>query len=276
MPQRGRRRLLAGVCAVLMGPVPAWSRSIATRGPEAQAADTLPVLRQASGHPMRYWLSLPRQWTPGRRWPVVVTLDGGNKAWLTNAEGFARERNRRNYSFILVTPEILSNGGTDLRHMAEYHYASSVWDEVERTGRCRFDVEGLHAILADVQRQYGGERTYFVTGWSAGGHLTWALVFREPERLRAAALSGANFNGRCLTNEVPHAFPVSRAPERTRLPVKLFEGSDDPALTSPQPIAAMRLASENGYATVSRDTIQGMPHSPMPEQVLRFFNSLVR
>jgi dienelactone hydrolase len=158
--------------------------------------------------------------------------------------------------------------------MPEYHYADSVWDQVGRTGRCRFDVEGLHAVLADVQQRYQGEQRYFVTGWSAGGHLTWALVFREPERLRAAALSGANFNGRCLTNEVPVPFPVSRASERPGLPIKLLEGSEDPALTSPQPEKAMSLATANGYTNVTRDTIAGMPHSPMPARVLAFFATL--
>jgi clostripain len=234
-----------------------------------------PVLRTASTHPMQYYLSLPRGWSPRREWPVVVTVDGGNKDWLSNARRFAAVRDEKGYPFILVTPLVLSNGGTDLRHVPQYRYEPSTWDRVDREGRCAFDREGLQAVLADVRARYRGEAQSFMTGWSAGGHLTWATVFLHPERLRGAALSGANYNGRCVTREVEKPAEFSRAPERERLPVKLFEGADDPALDSPQPLLAMRLAVEHGYRNLSRVTVADTGHDPMPGPVLDYFFSLL-
>lgn len=235
------------------------------------APDTLPVVRTAALHPMRYWVSVPAAWTPDKTWPVVLTFDGGNKDWVGNATDFAKERNARHYPFVVVTPEILTNGGSDLRHVDAYHYPDSVWTQVDKDGRCAFDWAGVNAVMAEVERLYHTEHKAFATGHSAGGHMAWLMVFRAPERLRAVVPTGGNFTGRCLTSEVPHPFPISTAPERVQLPVKLMEGALDPGLTNPQMANAMRLAAANGYRNVTRDTFPARQHERMPDLVLKYF-----
>jgi len=254
-----------------LAPAPAFQLSDSESGP-----DTLPVVRTPALHPMRYWVSLPAAWTPAKTWPVVLTFDGGNKDWVGNATDFAKERNARHYPFVIVTPEILSNGGSDLRHVDAYHYPDSVWNQVDKDGRCAFDWAGVNAVMADVERLYHTEHKVFVTGHSAGGHMAWLMVFREPERLRAVVPTGGNFTGRCLTNEVPHPFAISTAPERVQLPVKLMEGALDPGLTNPQMATAMRLAAASGYQNVTRDTFPGRQHERMPDLVLKFFAGKLR
>jgi hypothetical protein len=146
---------------------------------------------------------------------------------------------------------------------------------VDREGRCAFDEQGLQAVLAEVRKKYRGDTRFFITGCSAGGHLTGATIFLHPERLRGAAPCCANYNGRGITNEVKTPKDFSRAPEREQLPIKLFEGANDPHIDSPQPVLAMRLAAEHGYRNVSRVTLANVGHDRMPGPVLAYFHSLL-
>ena len=248
----------------------------ATSLPNAQA----PTLRTARGHAMQYYISLPRGWTKDRKWPVVFTIDGGNKAWLDNAQAFAHARDEKNLPFIIVTPLVLTNGGGDLqnlRHLPQYNYPVAVWDDVERNGRCAFDIEGLEAVMRDVQAEYSGDAKFFITGWSAGGHLTWAMIFRYPERLRGAVLTGANF-GRCFTKEIETPDVFSTAPERTELPVKILDGEHDPQIADleRQNLTLLRSAQDHGYRQISRYVVPREGHSPMADAVLSYFYSLLQ
>ena len=237
-----------------------------------------PVLKTARHHPMQYYISFPKGWTAKKKWPVVIAADGANKGWLENAQVFAKVRDEKDYPFILVTPVILTNGGRDLRHMSQYNYAPEVWDEEEKTGRCVFDFDGLKAVMDDVHELYGGEDKVFFTGASAGGHLTWAVIFRRPEWLRAAAPVVSNWTGRCMTSEVEAPVEISNAPERVNLPVKVFDGDKDPSfeMLGKQHMEAVRLAQEHGYRNVSRYIVPGGEHTWMAEQVLPYFYSLLK
>src|SRR5579863_2235931 len=89
----------------------------------ARAFAQEPVISAASNHPMQYYLSLPDGWSGDRTWPVVIVLDGGNKNFLKMARTFGEARGK--LPFILVTPVILTNGGTELRQLPEYQYAAA-------------------------------------------------------------------------------------------------------------------------------------------------------
>jgi dienelactone hydrolase len=229
---------------------------------------TTPSLKTASRHPMQYYVSLPDGWTPARRWPIVVTVTGGLKDFQHNAQLFADARKK--LPFIIVTPVNLTNGGSDLRHAPEYHYAPSVWDEVDKTGWCDFDLKGLNAVIDEVRRDDSGEQKYFIAGHSAGAHLVWMMVLMQPEKLLGAATTGGNFRNRCIEN-------ISNAPDRTTLPVKGFLGENDAART---PLAeqfndAMKLATTHGYKNLSSEIIKGGEHAPMADEVLAYFYSLL-
>src|SRR5215831_16238411 len=99
------------------------------------------VLKTALHHPIQYYLSLPEGWTPAKKWPVVFTIEGGLKNFRNSAEVYSTARNHM--PFIIVSPVILTDGGgDDQRNLPEYHYASEVWDQINKTGICAFDQLG--------------------------------------------------------------------------------------------------------------------------------------
>lgn len=49
--------------------------------------------------------------------------------------------------------------------------------------------------MDDVREMYGGEGKFFLTGASAGGHLTFAMLFQHPEKLRGVAPVVSNWTG---------------------------------------------------------------------------------
>jgi len=227
------------------------------------------VLKTASSHPIQYYLSLPEGWTPARKWPVVFTIEGGLKNFRNSAEVYATAR--KQMPFIIVSPVILTDGGgDDQRNLPEYHYASKVWDQIAKTGICMFDQQGLNAIMTDLQRQYGAEEKYFITGHSAGAHLTWAMVLMHPEKLAAAATSCGNFNGRCITK-------VSNAAQRVKLPVRAFQGELDEHRQGleGQFTRAREVGAAHGYRNISFEVIKGAGHTPLADQVLAYFSSLL-
>lgn len=228
------------------------------------------TLKTALKHPIQYFLSLPEGWTPAGKWPVVFTIEGGLKNFRNSAEVYAAAR--KHMPFIIVSPAILTDGGGDnQRNLPEYHYAPEVWDQIEKSGICAFDQQGLDAIMSDLRQQYGAADKYFITGHSAGAHLTWAMVLMHPEQLAAAATSCGNFNRRCVTK-------VSSAPERVNLPVRAFQGEVDEHRQGleAQFAKAREVATANGYTNISFEVVKGAGHVPLADQVLAYFSSLLQ
>jgi poly(3-hydroxybutyrate) depolymerase len=227
------------------------------------------VLKTASHHPIQYYLSLPEGWTHAKKWPVVFAIEGGLKNFRNSTEVYTTAR--KHMPFIIVSPVILTDGGgDDQRNLPEYHYATEVWDQIDKTGICAFDHQGLDAIMTDLRQEYGADEKYFITGHSAGAHLTWAMVLMHPEKLVAAATSCGNFSGRCITK-------VSSATERVKLPVRAFQGEVDEHRQGleGQFAKAREVAAAHGYTNISFEVIKGAGHIPLADQVLAYFSSLL-
>lgn len=228
-----------------------------------------PPLQTATTHPMQYYVDLPAAWTATSTWPIVVVIDGADHDFAGDFRQFISARGTQ--PFIIVAPLVLSNSSPygAVVHGDYPGYSPAVWDLAARVGLEQFDDDGLAAVVADVRRQYAGQDKFFLTGWSAGGLLTWRTVFLHPEQLAGAAPACGNFGSR----NVPALPPVSAAPERVNLPIKAFQGADDgafPALTQQWQVA-QQLAAANGYQAVSRAVLPGVGHSACPDQVLQFF-----
>jgi dienelactone hydrolase len=229
-------------------------------------------LKTATDHPMQYYLALPQAWTASKKWPVVVVIESANREFQSNTETFVHAR--QSLPFILIAPLAISNGGANYRRIPTYHYSDAVWNEIERVGACQFDRAGIAAVVWDVTRLYAGEDRYFVTGWEAGGHTVWAMLFQHPEALRAVALVSPNYRGRCLDNA-----PFSSSPQRIKLPVTVFGGESDAGWKPNQPLytqsqEAIKIAREHGYENVSESVAPGKGHGPLAEEVLAYFYSL--
>ena len=232
------------------------------------SCDSAQQLKTASGHPIQYYLSLPDGWSASRKWPVVIVIESANRDFQATAEVFAKARQKM--PFILATPLVVTNGGANYRGVPTYRYSDDVWNEIQRD-TCRFDMDGLAAVAADVRKLYVGEDTIFLTGWEAGGHTIWSMIFQHPELLRAAALSGPNYQGRCLAEG-----SFSTAPARVNLPVRVFQGETSNQYPAIQFEAAKKDAEAHGYRNVTRSVVAGKPHGPLADEILAYFQSLIQ
>jgi dienelactone hydrolase len=231
-------------------------------------------LKTVSGQTMKYYLSLPQGWAPGKEWLTVVVIDAAGREFRPNAQLFVEARKKR--PFILVAPLVVSNGGPRYREGPGYRYSEADWARIERLGPHRFDREGIAAVIQEVRKLYGGSEKAFLTGWEAGGHTVWAEVFRHPELWRGVALSGPNFAGRGLDDG-----SFSQWPGRADLPVRVFAGTKDGRWGEGQPLTAQwqrakRLATEHGYRNVSLTLVESKPHGPLADEVLEYFSSLIK
>jgi len=233
-----------------------------------------PVLKTASSHPIQYYLSLPDGWVAGKKWPVVIVIESADRDFLQAATAFAQVR--QHHPFIVVTPLVVTNGGSGYRNVPSYHYSDEVWNKIQNSGEFNFDIDGITAILKDVVRDFGAEDKYFITGFEAGGHTVWGILFNHPEVVRGAALVCPNYLGRWV--DEGH---ISSAAERTNLPIRNFVGTKDDLCAPGRPIytqiqKAMSLADAHGYKNVSLTRVDGKGHERLAEEVLAYFSSLMQ
>jgi len=233
-----------------------------------------PQLNTASSHPIQYYLSLPDGWMPGKKYPVVVVIESAERDFLKAATLFSRSPQRG--SFVLVTPLVVTNGGAGYRSVPTYHYSDAVWGRIQNSGDFTFDMDGITAIMRDVVKQYGGEDRYFITGFEAGGHTVWAILFNHPEAIGGAALVIPNYLGRWV--DEGH---ISSYAGRAGLPIRAFLGMNDVLASPASPIysqmrRAMDSAKAHGYRNVSQVTVEGKGHEPLADDVLAYFSSLLK
>jgi predicted esterase len=250
-----------------------FSRAHATQTGNLVQAPEPPQLKTAHNHPIQYYLSLPNGWVAEKKWPVVVVIESADREFFQAATAFARARQQR--PFILVTPLVVTGGGTGYRSVPSYHYSDQVWDRIQNSGQFNFDMDGINAIMEEVAKQYGGEDKYFVTGFEAGGHTVWGILFNHPEVVRGAALVCPNYLGRWV--DEGH---TSSAPERSGLPIRNFVGTRDELCSPGNPIytqmqRAISLAVAHGYKNVSLVRVEGKGHERLADEVLAYFSSLL-
>lgn len=231
-----------------------------------------PQLKTASSHPIQYYLSLPEGWVAGRKYPVVVVIESANREFLEAATAFAQARGKQ--PFILITPLVVTNGGTRYREVPTYHYSDQVWTRIQNDGEFNFDMAGITAIMQDVVKQYGGEDKYFITGFEAGGHTVWGVLFNHPAALRGAALVCPNYLGRWV--DEAH---ISSDSSRAVLPIRNFVGTKDELCLEGHPIytqmqKAINVADAHGYHNVSLARVEGKGHERLADEVLAYFASL--
>jgi len=228
----------------------------------------------AAPHRMRYHLALPTGWSEKREWPVLVVIPDAQRDFVANLQKFVGARGSRPY--ILVTPEVLTSGGTANRSLASYTYTTAVWDSLQRVDEFAFDDVGVGAVLADIQRKWHGEAKAFLTGWEAGGHTVWALTFRHPERWRGVAPVSTNYQRRGVDR---NSISVTRA--NARLPIQAFEAGAPNAQIAPfmknieqQTKTALDDAARIGFGPKPVRVVAGADHGPLPEVVLAWCDSL--
>jgi predicted peptidase len=229
-------------------------------------------LRKAVDHPMQYYISLPGSWSSDRKWPVVIALEDAGKQFKKNAERFMAAR--KDMPFIIVVPFITTNGQHGHKDSTIYPYSKADWDIIDKISICKFDMEGLQSIINDVKAGLSGSDKVFITGFEAGTHLVWSMIFQHPEWLYAAAPVAGNYINRCVGNN-----SLSDHKSKLTLSIKNFTGSNDDSFGIKgnyyyQYLEAKKLAIAHGYKNISETEVTGTGHEPLPEHVLDYFKKI--
>lgn len=227
-------------------------------------------LRTAPGHPLRYYVSRPPRWSPDRSWPAIVVVTDAYRDFAGAESLFARTPGAE--AFVIATPLVLSGGGTAQAHRDDFDYDAAAWARAGRDGNCRFDDDGLQAMLEDLRRR-DHVGPVFLTGWEAGGHVVLSQVLNHPERWAGAAAATPNYQGRCTGPAAPPEDSGAR-----HLPIRQFRGSRD---TATGPLSGQwgrfeRIARSRGFTDVATVRVPGGVHGPLATAIVSYFGSLRR
>lgn len=236
---------------------------------ELRLSSKKPILRTAKSHPIQYWLSLPAGWSPDRTWPVLVTADGAGHNWEGSCKWFAAERDKNSLPFIVVS----------LVRLNPKDYGEETFKANLRAASRDdlFDLKGARTIVTELVEEVKARERFYVTGFSAGGAVTWYLTIFHPEWLTASAPACGGFGLRSSPGEKP----VSEAPERATLPIRCFQGVDDklalgPIAGNPDAIRAewkphADSFAAHGFLDVDLVLLDKVGHSPCVAPVTAFF-----
>ena len=204
-------------------------------GEPIQIPDSAQV-QTATTHPMKYYISLPRNWSANRKWPVLVAPNAHYGDQGKHIASFAAERDARKAGFIIVAPLVIN--ADRVADMTEYRGAVadaiSAADAASPAGsrrrdrnevaRAKFDSEGIRAILKDVQRLHRGEDKVYITGFSSSTHIAYMFLFAHPELLKGAIINSGVYLGRGVDE---NHIPFLNSPQRATLAIKFIVGEND-------------------------------------------------
>jgi hypothetical protein len=236
----------------------------------ARAADPSAHRFTAAAYPMDYYVSVPPGWAPDRSWPVIVAIPDASREFTAVMDTWIAAR--RGKPWIIVVPVVLGSGGVPWRFPETFGYTPDVFAKAEKDTVCKFDSEGLAAVLQDVRTRFKGEIRPYITGWEAAGHVIWREVIHNPQGYRAAALILPNFAGRCIEEA------KITTKTTTPLPVEILRGADDKLAFNGAPIdlqtkSAVDYVRGIGHR-VEEITIPGKVRGPFPDEVLEFFEKV--
>ncbi|MCE9582209.1 MAG: hypothetical protein K8T20_06930 [Planctomycetes bacterium] len=256
-------RLISGAERVQTDP----ARAKALKEVELHEGEKKALLRKASNHDMQYYLVLPKDWDPKKKWPIMVYVEGAGCNFKPAIENWGEQRG--DFNCILITPQGFSNTNALADMKGKYTYTWEFMEPFDKDSekRFRFDEAGLLNVLDDVRKEFNGEDKIYITGFSGGGNLTWRMIFGHPDLLVCAAPACPNFY---------MSLELSTAAERETLPVKVFQGDKDENLAGnlePGWQNAKKICDEKGWKNVSRVMVPGRGHDTCMKEVLEFFKS---
>ena len=189
-------------------------------------------LQTATTHPMKYLVSLPKNWSAERTWPVLVAPSAHYDAKGQSLAQFAAERDARKAEFIIVAPFVIN--ADPVNGMAEYRGAvadaisaadAATGGSRDEVARAKFDSEGVCAVIRDIQKIYHGEEKVWITGFSSSTHIAYMFLFAHPELLKGAVINSGVYLGRGVDED---HIPLLNSPKRAGIAVKFIVGEADP------------------------------------------------
>jgi predicted peptidase len=196
-----------------------------------------------AGVEYRYEVYVPRDWTPGRRWPVIVALHGGGEYGtdgLTPTIGALAKAIREHpdrFPAVVVFPH--------------GHPGGAGWQGTNADAAMK-EIDGA------LREFHGDPARVYLTGYSAGGNGAWWLAYHHPGRFAAAVIVCGfvtAFTGRQSHNDYPAIAPASAADPYAEvargvgaLPIWLVHGDADKNVSveeSRHMFAALKLAGDD-------------------------------
>ncbi len=211
---RRRNLILAitfAVAATLLTVAPARAKKIETGFLDRTAT--------VAGAEYKYQVFIPDNWTPKKKWPVILFLHGagerGDDGLIQTEVGIGRaiRRDRSRVPAIVVMPQ------------------------------CRKDVWWTDSAMGDVamaaleqaeKEFYGDSARIYLTGLSMGGYGTWYLAGKYPGKFAAIApicggiLMPDLSRKQSPDDSKPYAEAAGKIGKNT--PVWIFHGGDDPVV----------------------------------------------
>lgn len=261
---RGGAGLIASLASV--GALPLLAAEASRAQTKNQPATPAPFpLQTASTHPMKYYVSLPKGWSAGRTWPVLVAPNAHYGDHGNNLKSFAAERDRRKADFIIIQPLVINADRVET--MAEYRgavadaikAADAAADGRDEAARAKFDEQGILASLKDVQRLYRGEEQVYITGFSSSTHVAYLMLFNHPELLKGVMINSGVYLGRGV--DEAH-LPLANSPERAGIGIKYIIGENDPGYLN-------RHCTENWTETKAKLLRYGHPENKMETEIIK-------
>jgi predicted peptidase len=200
----------------------------------------------ASGQVLPYRLLKPRNYDPGKKYPLVLFLHGvgergsDNQAQLKNAVSiFAREKNRKEFPSFVVVPQCPSD-----QHWVEMDFrADSGVQPAEPSPAMRMNIE----LLAALQKEFSIDLDrIYAAGISMGGFGVWDALSRY-SGLFAAGVAV------CGGGDESKAYKIETTP------VWAFHSEDDPLVKVARSRNMVKALRDAG-GTVKYTEYQGLGH----------------
>jgi predicted peptidase len=179
-----------------------------------------------AGTEYRYQVFVPDQWTPERKWPVILFLHGagerGDDGLLQTQVGIGKaiRLDRSRFPAVIVIPQCRK----------ELWWSQSPMDEL-----------AMKALEAAVKEFRGDPQRTYLTGLSMGGYGTWYLAAKYPGKFAALVpICGGITLPEHLRQQYPELERIALPDEPKsfsdtaakigKTPVWIFHGGDDPAV----------------------------------------------
>ncbi|TET36808.1 MAG: hypothetical protein E3J72_07685 [Planctomycetota bacterium] len=246
---------------------------------DAAAVDKV-ILKTATAHPIRYYFSLPAGYRrkEGKKWPVLICVDGAGCGFRGMAEGYRKARGKLPY--IVVSPCTFANTNKIEENMLK-KFKTLYSDDVIEKGKSKridWDEEGILAIIKDLKAGYDAEGRVYVTGFSGGGYATYMMIFRHPDLLNGAAPACGIFRQTLAFTANKDKFTE----EDRNFPIHVITGAKDPHRKytkgdknipgiEPQTDMAEKLIKQLKYPNYKRTMVPNLSHSPARKHVVDTF-----
>jgi len=195
--------LLLQICAFLL------SAGLVHASSEAQFLNRTVGLNNVT---YRYIVSVPPNWNPDRKWPVIVFLHGSNER---GEDGIAQSnvglaqvvrRHPERFPAIVVMPQC--RPGVDWSSPA-------------------MEAQVLAALDMAMKEFHGDPRRTYLTGFSMGGYGTWSIAAKYPNRFAAIVVVCGGIRWPTpltISDEGPYAATARKV---AAIPIWVFHGNAD-------------------------------------------------